>query len=263
MGTIPVKKGVVVSLDAIETPALFLRSGLKNPLIGKNLQAHISISCLGLLSGERDKIEGNSDRIEISKFEKNGIYLSSCQLPVEEMLSHIPFVGEDLSLIKKRIQHITSWMASIKTKAKGSVGITIKGKPHLFFTPSYDDMEIVRAAMNKLCQILFQLQAEEVYPGISGPLTLLKNSNQTGDVRALSPQAQYFKMKLLHQFGTCRVGTDPKSSVVDPRFRVRETENIYCTDTSVLPTSTGVDPTLTTRALSKIVCRKILQADAH
>jgi choline dehydrogenase-like flavoprotein len=47
------------------------------------------------------------------------------------------------------------------------------------------------------------------------------------------------------QGGTCRFGTDPGSSVLDPSCRAHEVPNLYVTDGSFLPSSGGVPITLT------------------
>lgn len=51
-----------------------------------------------------------------------------------------------------------------------------------------------------------------------------------------------------HQCGTCRMGTDPASSVVDPHGRAHEVENLFLADASVFPSSGATNPTLTIAA---------------
>ncbi|MGO1074982.1 GMC oxidoreductase [Inquilinus sp. CA228] len=53
-----------------------------------------------------------------------------------------------------------------------------------------------------------------------------------------------------HQCGTARLGSDPKTSVVDTDCRSHDVENLYVTDASVLPTSGAVNPALTVAALA-------------
>src|SRR5207248_5590100 len=53
-----------------------------------------------------------------------------------------------------------------------------------------------------------------------------------------------------HIMGTCRMGDDPRTSVVDRSQRFHDVENMICTDSSVFPTSTGYGPTLTIVALA-------------
>jgi len=48
-----------------------------------------------------------------------------------------------------------------------------------------------------------------------------------------------------HQAGTCRMGDDPKTSVVDGNCRVHDVENLYIADASVHVTNGGFNPVLT------------------
>jgi choline dehydrogenase-like flavoprotein len=51
-----------------------------------------------------------------------------------------------------------------------------------------------------------------------------------------------------HVCGTCRFGTDPKTSVLDPQNRAHEVDNLYVVDTSFFPSSAGLNPSLTVAA---------------
>jgi choline dehydrogenase-like flavoprotein len=48
-----------------------------------------------------------------------------------------------------------------------------------------------------------------------------------------------------HQSGTCRFGTDPKSSVLDVNCKAHELDNLYIVDTSFFPSIGAVNPSLT------------------
>ena len=53
---------------------------------------------------------------------------------------------------------------------------------------------------------------------------------------------------LNHQCGTCRMGTDPASSVVGVEGRAHDLENLWLADASVFPTAGATNPTLTIAA---------------
>jgi choline dehydrogenase-like flavoprotein len=53
-----------------------------------------------------------------------------------------------------------------------------------------------------------------------------------------------------HQAGTCRMGTDPATSVVNADCRAHELDNLYVVDTSVFPSIGAVNPALTAMANS-------------
>ena len=48
-----------------------------------------------------------------------------------------------------------------------------------------------------------------------------------------------------HQAGTCRMGNDPKTSVVDRDCRIHDVDNVYVIDAGVHPTNGGFNPVLT------------------
>ena len=53
---------------------------------------------------------------------------------------------------------------------------------------------------------------------------------------------------LNHACGTCRMGSDPATSVVDTHGRAHEVENLFLADASVFPASAATNPTLTIAA---------------
>ena len=60
----------------------------------------------------------------------------------------------------------------------------------------------------------------------------------------------YMKMNVpiagvAHQVGTCRIGTDPASSVADVNCRAHELDNLYFADASIFPSIGAVNPALT------------------
>jgi choline dehydrogenase-like flavoprotein len=65
-----------------------------------------------------------------------------------------------------------------------------------------------------------------------------------------------------HQAGTCRMGNDPKTSVVDRDCRVHDLENVYVVDASVNVTNGGFNPVLTIMANAYRVGEKIAQTHA-
>jgi choline dehydrogenase-like flavoprotein len=61
-----------------------------------------------------------------------------------------------------------------------------------------------------------------------------------------------------HVRGTLRMGSDPASSVVDPRGRFWDVDNLYAADGSVFPTSSGYNPTLTIIAVALRIAHGIV-----
>lgn len=62
----------------------------------------------------------------------------------------------------------------------------------------------------------------------------------------------------IHELGTARMGSDPRSSVVDPFCRTWDVENLYVTDGAVFPSAGCQNPTLAMMALTARACDHIL-----
>jgi len=68
-------------------------------------------------------------------------------------------------------------------------------------------------------------------------------------VTSLSPAA--------HQIGTHRMGTDPKTSVVDPDLKAHDVDNLYLVGSGCFVTATASPPTLTIAALALRAAERI------
>jgi choline dehydrogenase-like flavoprotein len=64
-----------------------------------------------------------------------------------------------------------------------------------------------------------------------------------------------------HIMGTCRMGNDPKISVVDRFQRSHDHRNLYLVGSSTFPTGATANPTLTLAALSLLTAKHILDTD--
>ncbi|MBV9050727.1 MAG: GMC family oxidoreductase, partial [Solirubrobacterales bacterium] len=84
------------------------------------------------------------------------------------------------------------------------------------------------------------------------------------DHHHLLPHHWYLKNEVpvagcAHQAGTCRFGTDPRSSVLDPNCKAHELDNLYVVDTSFFPSIGAVNPALTAMANSLRVGDHLLE----
>ena len=69
-------------------------------------------------------------------------------------------------------------------------------------------------------------------------------------------------LSLSHGCGTLRFGSDPRTSVFDPSCRAHSVDNLYVADASFMPSSTGINPSLTIAANALRVADSVLAAAA-
>ena len=73
---------------------------------------------------------------------------------------------------------------------------------------------------------------------------------KAGHAATSLPLHAYFKKRIPiegvgHQNGTCRMGTDPLSSVLDPLCKAHDLDNLYVVDASCFVSASAVNPSLT------------------
>jgi len=97
----------------------------------------------------------------------------------------------------------------------------------------------------RMKEILEAAKAEQVFQaGLAGPWAIGGREPISGS---------------MHFLGTCRMGADPSSSVLDRFCRAHEVPNLFVVDGSCFPTSGGVPPTLTITANAFRVAEYIVQ----
>jgi choline dehydrogenase-like flavoprotein len=73
---------------------------------------------------------------------------------------------------------------------------------------------------------------------------------KAGHASTSVPLHAYFKKRIPiegvgHQNGTCRMGTDPLASVLDPQCKAHDLDNLYVVDASCFVSASAVNPSLT------------------
>ncbi|HMG84080.1 MAG TPA: GMC family oxidoreductase [Ferruginibacter sp.] len=235
---------VVVSCGAVNSAVLLLNSandkhpnGLANgsDQVGRNFMKHLNEAMLAISSkpnptkfqktmaindyywGDKDyqfpmghvQMLGKSDRFQL---EPDAPFFTP-NLVLEEMASHSVdwwMTGEDLADPNNRVQ-------------------VINGQIHL------DYKENNTEGFNRLIKtwkdVLVKIDAAESF--LHYGVNIRKRIPLSG---------------IAHQVGTTRMGTDPKTSVVDTNCKAHEVDNLYIVDGSFFPSIGAVNPSLTIMA---------------
>ena len=108
-------------------------------------------------------------------------------------------------------------------------------------------------------RIIFAAGARRVFFNTHRPLIL--NGPEEID-SALTPdlvRAQRIQITSGHPMGGCALGGAPRRDVVDSRGRSWDVDGLYVADSSILPTSLGVNPCYTVYALGRYIAGKIVE----
>jgi choline dehydrogenase-like flavoprotein len=246
-------KVVVLAAGALATPALLLNSrsgdwprGLANgsDWVGRNFMRHL-LEPIEIWPQPDHKITAANKEIGLNDFyfwegQKYGTVQSFGAIPpVEWLTNRCGWQGKTLRLMSPAVQRIYE-----RFFTGGLVLAAImEDLPYLdnrvlpSDRPSADGRQRLR--------IRYRLHRSE----IERRATFLRQVKAVlAPFRKRSLGSGKANGNLGHVCGTCRFGTDPKTSVLDPQNRAHEVDNLYVVDTSFFPSSAGLNPSLTVAA---------------
>jgi choline dehydrogenase-like flavoprotein len=250
-------KVVVLAAGALATPVLLLNSrsgdwprGLANgsDWVGRNLMRHL-IDYIAIWPQSDRKVTAPNKQIGLNDFyfrdgQKYGTVQSAGAMPPVDVMTNQPGWRPKalrvMSPATRRIYEFFSGglvLAAIMEDLPYLDNRVLPGHPRLRIQYRCHASEIERRAA-------FLRQLKEVLEPLRKITFPTAKNNQN----------------LAHVCGTCRFGTDPKSSVLDPHNRAHAVDNLYVVDASFFPSSTGLNPSLTIAANALRVAEHVNQA---
>lgn len=256
--TVRAKKAVLVAASVIQSPLILMRSGLKNPMIGKEFRSHPGTLVLGVYDEPVDmNIGATQGWASIAFREDPGFKLETLHLTPDMLGGRLAGSGQMLMDRLAEFRHLAMWVQATRAESVGEIKATITGSPSVHYTLDRRDMLKFRAGMHMLAKTHVAAGANSVLPSIHGmPYRLMPNEIDTLLDAPLDPQA--YVSILSHLFGGCVMGADPDRSVCDCEGKVHGFEGLYVVDASVIPSNLGVNPQHTIMGLSCLFAGKML-----
>ncbi|KQT70078.1 ribonuclease BN [Aureimonas sp. Leaf460] len=236
-------RAVFLCAGAIETPRLLLNQGVanRNGQVGRNYTAHVATQVWGTFEPEMRMNKG---------------YPSS--LITEEMVrpKDADFAG---GYLVQSLGVVVQTFADQVARGRG-----LWGRPLVDYLDRYNHIagigingEGLPSNDNRM-----MLSEEKDESGLYKPLIRYSYGPNETAIRdhavrfmrrvweAAGASDIWVLERTAHTIGTCRMGTDPASAVVDPTGRSFEVPNLWISDNSTFPSSLSANPALTIMALS-------------
>ncbi|KAI1777630.1 long-chain fatty alcohol dehydrogenase [Hypoxylon cercidicola] len=279
-------KKVIVACGTLHSPLLLMRSGLKNPHIGKNLHLHP----VGQMNASFDEdIKGWEGGILTSvctTFENldgkgHGVKLEpSSMVPYMFLYEHPWKSALQWKLDALRCRQMDNFIAISRDRDTGRVYPDESGRLVVEYTPSAFDRKHILAGLVGLAKLCYVEGATEIWPFIQNVPSFVRRrrrpeppSDETGHIDqgvndpdfaawlgtleragASFPGATFSSA---HQMGTCRMAAHPARGVVGPEGRAWEARDLYVADASVFPSASGVNPMITNMAIADWIARGV------
>ncbi len=236
-------KHVFLCAGGIETPRQLLHWGLANSSdqVGRNFMAHISTQVWATMRKDTRPYKGfpasliTEDFMRAKDADYAGGYLlqSLGMLPVAwagQVVEGRNLVGQALTDYLLQYNNVVGIGMHGDTLPNPDNRVTLSNelddrglpKPLITFSLGENELKMSDHAENNMRRMLMAAGGKDLW-----------SSKRTA-----------------HTVGTCRMGTSPADSVVDPWGKSWDVPNLWVADNSVFPTSLSANPALTIMALS-------------
>jgi choline dehydrogenase-like flavoprotein len=222
----------VIAAGSLSTPQILMRSNVPNSNIGKHLGLHPAQFVFGLFDEPQDAhmvapISG--DCLDFAADEDGGFVVEAVtvQDPIGFTVSlcdeNGPMWGEPLVATAKNYRRWVGLLNMSNDDNNASVNLDDNGRE--FFLSDFQPVELAR------------INAAREFS-----TKVLKAAGAT--------QILWSGLATTHMQGSCRMGVDPATSVVDTHGQSHEVKRLYVGDSSLHPRTLSVNPSLTIMALA-------------
>src|SRR5690606_15783194 len=236
--TLRVRADVVVfSGGAIPTPVFLQNQGIRNSSgqVGRNLSVHPSTGFLALMD---EKIEGHKHIPQgyyVEEFIREGILINGAQADMNFAPILFPMTGHRLMEVLEKFDRMVSYGLLIAdAKASGVVSQGPGGLPVARYSLTKEDCARMHRAMVVSGEMSWAAGAKALYP-VNHPMPVVESQADWKRFKELELTAGDLMLTSYHPLGTCKMGRDPKTSVVGLDHQTHDVPGLYIVDGSNVP----------------------------
>lgn len=248
-------KTVVLACGSMSTPGLLLRQGLANSSgeVGKNLTIHPASYAWAAFDEEIDGFNEIPQGYAVEEFADQGIRFEGAFLPLSLAAGTMSHVGRKWTDLVERLDKLACFGFMLAEKSRGRVVLGPGGKPQMTYRLVDEDVRRIVRASGILARIYFAAGAEAVYPGmqIYDELTSLDDVARLENEGLGRVRAHHLDLTAYHPLGTCRMGSDPRRSVIGQTNETWDVPGLFVVDGSAVAGPLGVNPQITIMAISE------------
>jgi long-chain-alcohol oxidase len=253
-------RAVVVAAGAIETPALLLRSGLRNPNVGGALRLHPATAVFGILHEEVRPWEGTLQALYSDQFRRldDGYGVTYETIPVHPafLASAVPW---ESAAANARLMSCLPRLAMVgvlpRDRGAGRVRIGRDGEPIVTYRLADEDARRLAVGIDGAGKILTAAGAHEIFTA-HARLQRFDGSFPPDAFRFGPGRGALYSF---HIMGSARMGGSATMSAAGPTGETWDVQNLVIADGSAFPTASGVNPMITIEAIAHLNARRLAE----
>ncbi len=241
-------EAVVVAGGALMTP-LLLAGTIHSPALGRYLSIHPASKVMAVFDEVIDMANAIPQGYSVDAFADEGIMFEGASMPLDVTAVAVPWVGRRFMDLMEAYRRVATFGFMIEDTSRGRVRTGPSGSPLLTYNLNADDTAKMQRAFAILCDLFLAAGAKRVLPMISG-MDEVGSAADVASLRRMRLRPGDFEVTAYHPLGTCRIGVNPRTSVLGADHQTHEVLGLYVTDGSAVPSSLGVNPQMTIMAMA-------------
>jgi len=262
---------VVVACGALESPALLLRSGIGGPAVGQYLRLHPTTATVGYHDEDLEAWMGAPQAGLVDEHESiehgHGFLIETPQYTTALAASGLPYIDAHAhKSLMASFRHAATFIAVLRDRGHGRVTVDHDGNAVVHYEVS-DELDVRNAqrAIAAQARLHAAAGAGRILAAADGDDAPAWRRGESLEELIAAAQrvplgAGGWKLFSAHQMGTCRMGTDARTSVADPWGQLHHVTGVWIGDASAFPTATGTNPMITIMALGHRTAQAIAAA---
>lgn len=242
---------VIVAAGGIGTPRLLHHAGLADtlgPALGEGLHLHPGSAVLGWCDHEVGMWKGATQGAYFHPPGMHGVLPHTFSSPPEAVLALLGLTGADTKAALPRLRNLCGCVVMISDTGSGSVRAWDDGRARISYTFADPDIDRIKQGMVHTARVLLAGGARSVFLPVNGTGTYTSADDVEAALAGVG--LRDFMLYASHPMSSCRMGTDPARSVIAASGQAHGLPGLYVADSSIFPTSLGVNPSLTTMAMA-------------
>jgi choline dehydrogenase-like flavoprotein len=257
-------KAVVLCAGAVASPDLLLRSGLGGEAVGRHLHLHPSIMVAGFFDEEIHAYRGIPQSYYVDEFidlerdpHRGYVLMPIAGFPVLTAVN-LPGFGRRHFDLMRNYSRMAGLLVLLHDRSEGSVasGGSL-ARPEIRYSLDAEDATQLARGLRHCAEVLFAAGARQVAVPYAPEPVVLERGDDLGQIEAREVRLGGIPIASTHPQSTCRMGGDPRSSVVNAWGECHDVPGLFVADMSVFPTSLGAPPQITTAALADRTARHL------
>ncbi len=275
--TVEVKaRAVVVACGSVETPALLLRSGVKDRNLGRFLRLDPTVAVGGVFAKTISPWAGPPQTVAVRKFidldgTYHGFWVEAAPAHPGLFALSIPWVDgkQHKDFMRQYYSRSTASIILLRERSSGSVSVDKSGFPLVSYQLEQRDRSTLVRGMEETARILAAAGAVRIWTTHNTPVFVGDGTKALGpsdlDTFAQlvkSAGVRYNRMMLFsaHLMSSCRMSADPTLGPTAPTGELHGVRNLFVGDASVFPTTPAVNPMITIMAMAMRTSESIITA---